>query len=88
MNKVETAVRVKHLPSGIMIRCQAERTQLANKVILAPCPEGGATGSEFEHLPFHFAYFYIGYMSRNLHTFFIPLGEAVPKFLDMHLMWK
>ena len=33
VNKVETAVRVKHLPSGLMVKCQQERSQLRNKEI-------------------------------------------------------
>lgn len=33
VNRRETAVRLRHRPSGIVVTCQKERTQLRNKTI-------------------------------------------------------
>ena len=32
MNKVETTIRISHIPIGVIVRCIGERSQLANKI--------------------------------------------------------
>ena len=37
VNKVESAVRVKHLPSGLTVRCQQERSRCGTRRSLSTC---------------------------------------------------
>lgn len=41
VNKLSTCVRLKHIPTGIAVRCQEQRSQLQNRVgtTVAPSAE-------------------------------------------------
>ncbi len=50
VNKVETAVRITHIPSGISSTCSAERSQLRNKKVARLKLEKTVELEEIEHL--------------------------------------
>jgi protein subunit release factor B len=50
VNKVETCVIIKHLPSGLIVRCDKHRSQLANRLEALRLLESKLAALEFKKL--------------------------------------
>ena len=48
VNKVETAVRIKHLPTGLTVKCMEERSQQANKCAPRPLDSSCPTALRYD----------------------------------------